>query len=534
MRAMPRTVRRSVPPALLPVLLALASFGPSAAPALAQQPWDLAGTVGGFGGSFQFADSLYLQRASIFGANAGIDLGRGVGLRGYYWQGFDSEASEEIGLRGYGGELQFDLTIFSTLKPFILGGYGRMDFEDDYEDQLGRVVADTDNFILGAGLAWDIARWLRLDVAARDYVFRQPRIDGEEIPDVRYNNLLVTGGVTFFFGRRKFSGTVDSSGDGGQQPTQVVVPAGLVVGGAAGAAVAGAGQDQAPVPTGLSEEMTNALVDPNVPTSTQAAQLTIAAVLAREIGYLDTKFPDQAQLGQPRGIIDGERADTLNDLLAPRLHEAFEYLALYEAGALLVELNTQLDQFNLSPDAKEEIMVRAQAILEQRVEAVRDDSGLYVAQTDSLIIWRRQEEEKRSRVGATLGGSFGNSGQVVLGGQLSFAMPGSPRWAIVPEAEIGVGGGGTSALVQVGTRYYFDTGSSQVYAGGALGLIVFDDKVGNRSGSSVILSPVVGWEVPSSGGVSWLGSGYQGWFVEYQGVDMFDIHRLLVGVNWGI
>jgi len=490
------------------------------------QPWDMAFGINTFVGGFQFADSLYLSDQNIFGGHLALDFGRGVQIRGYYWKGADDDYEETSPIQGYGGELQLDLALFSVVKQFFIGGYGVVDFESDYEDEQGRTLGNTSTVILGAGLGFDLARWLRLDVTVRDYIFDQPEIVGEDRPRIRYNNVLASAGITVTLGRRKYATpaqTVTMVQAPGQVPV-AVIPAGAVV---------TQGGEVVAVPNNLPPELADILADTSLPATTMAAEQTISDILAREVGYLDTLFPDQAPLGAPRDPIQGEQADSLNALLAPRFHEAFEFLSLYESAALLVTLNAQLDRYAVTPDSKDQILASARAVLDERITAMREDGEVFLPRLDSLIAWERSERARRNRLSPTMGGSFGNGTQFVLGGQVGFAAPWSPSFAIVPEVQVGMGGGGTSMLVQGALRYYHPMPTWEPYAGAGIGLMVLSSPVGDRSGSSFMFTPVFGVEFHAPDGGGRLGRAYQGWFAEYQAVDFFDTHRLLVGMSWG-
>ena len=476
-------------------------------------PWDLAFSFGTFGGQFQFADSTHLPTQEMFGGSVAIDFGRGVLFRGYYWQGVNEDLDATDPMFGYGGEIQFDVNLFSAVKPFFLGGLGTMEFGDDYEDDLGRTPKKTTTAALGAGIAIDLTRWLRLEVAARDYIFEGPRLEDVEVADTRYNNLLLTGGVTFTFGRRKTAPSVRSIVAG--EYATPGVPAGMVLvpGAQAGVAV-------------LNDSLRGGL-------STPLADGAVRSILIVEMGYLDALFPDQAKLGEERTPISGERADTLKARLTYRMHEAFDYLATAEAAAVLAELDAQLDAYGITLDAKDEILTAARETLAQRVRLVEAEGREQLIQLDSAMAWKDAESLRRRRLSGALGGSFGNGTQFLLGGQLGLAAPWSPSFSFVPEVTLGFFDGGVSTLVQGSLRYFYPRDGVEPYGGLGLGVLVLSGKLGDLSGSSVALTPILGVEIPATGMRDVFGEGLKGYFVEYQGVGFFDLHRLAFGLNWG-
>lgn len=63
--------------------------------------------------------------------------------------------------------------------------------------------------------------------------------------------------------------------------------------------------------------------------------------------------------------------------------------------------------------------------------------------------------------------------------------------------------------------------------------MVLSEALGDRDGSDLVLSPVLGVEFPLPAWKPSLGDTFQGYYVEYKAVDFFDPHRLLFGLNWG-
>jgi hypothetical protein len=484
---------------------------PSGLAAQNPSPWDLAVSFGAFGGQFQFADSTHLPTQEMFGGSVAVDFGRGVLLRGYYWQGVTEDLDATDPMFGYGGEIQFDVNLFSAVKPFFVGGLGSMDFGADYEDELGRTPEKTTTYDLGAGVAIDLARWLRLEVAARNYLFEGPRLEDMEVADTRHSSLLLTGGVTITLGRRKTAPSVRSiiAGETAQVPAGMV----LVPGAQAGVAA-------------LNDSLRGGLPTP-------LADGAVRSILTVEIGYLDALFPDQAKLGEERSPISGERADTLKARLTYRMHEAFDYLATAEAAAVLAELDAQLDAYGITLDAKDEILTAARETLAQRVWLVEAEGREQLIQLDSAMAWEDAEARRRRRLSGALGGSFGNGTQFLMGGQLGLAAPWSPNFSFVPEVTLGFFDGGVSALVQGSLRYFYSRDGAEPYGGLGLGVLVLSGTLGDLSGSSVALTPILGVEIPATGMRDVFGEGLKGYFVEYQGVGFFDLHRLVFGLNWG-
>jgi hypothetical protein len=363
-----------------------------------------------------------------------------------------------------------------------------------------------------------------MQFAVRDYITKRPRDASPEPRDVDrswVSNLLFSAGITFTVGRSR-KPTPREAVLAGQPlpPVQVVAaPPGVVVEGSERAAVAPPGEPRA--------------TEGGIPLSSLAADEAVEAILRTEIGYLDGRYPEQAPLGEPRRQISGERADTLATRLEYRLHEAFEYLATQEGEGLLLALDAQLDAYNLSADAKEQVMDVARRAVQLRTSLLRESGSVVVSQLDSVNAWRTAEKARRRRFGGNLGGSFGNGSQALLGGQLGVTAPWSPSLAFSVDATLGGFGGATTALLQGGLRYFLPREGPEPYAGLGLGVLVLSGKLGDREGSDLVLTPVLGVEVPMRAWQPALGESFQGYYVEYQAVGFFDQHRLLIGLNWG-
>lgn len=513
------------------LLIAAIMSTPSGLAAQKPSPWDLAVSVGAFGGQFQFADSTHLARQEMFGGSAAIDFGRGVSLRGYYWQGANEDLDGTDPIFGYGGEIQFDVHLFSAIKPFFLGGIGIMDFDSSYVDQLDRPLAETTTYTLGGGVALDLARWFRLDVTARNYMFQGPEREGAETSDAWHSNFLLTGGVTVTVGRRRNVPSAASilSGEAAPVPGEYAGSETVLAGAQPGIIMVPiSAVEQDPLKVAATADSLAIAKSPPL------ADDAVRSILATEIGYLDALFPSLASLGEERLPISGEEADTLRFRLARRMHETFEYLATTESAGVLAALDTQLDAYNITLDAKDEILAAAEETLNQRVRLMEAEGRQLVAQLDSAQTWERAEGARRRRLSGAGGGSFGNGTQLLVGGQMGLAAPWSPSFSIVPEVALGFFGGATSALVQGSVRYFHPGEGIEPFAGLGLGVLILSGELGDRSGTNLVVTPILGVEVPAPDMGDVFGSKLKGYFVEYQGVGFFDSHRLVFGLNWDI
>ncbi len=181
------------------------------------------------------------------------------------------------------------------------------------------------------------------------------------------------------------------------------------------------------------------------------------------------------------------------------------------------------------------------------------DTVIYVpADTTLLVSVRRQDQgpvgmEPRwsaETASGYTGFGFGDATQGLLGARVSMRTPwrSLPNLFVVPELAFGFGDGTTTSLFAANAQYRLgrmdggdELGRINPYVGLGVGFLNFSDAIGGHdSGLDLVLNPSVGViaGVPTLGNI--LGSGASQLFVEYQGVDMFDLSRFLVGLQWSM
>lgn len=147
-----------------------------------------------FAGRLDFDDDAGLARQDVLGARAGVNFGRLVSLRGYFWHGVNDDFDDTAPMRSWGGEAQFNLGTGSGIVPYLLAGAGKIDFRDDYRDIAGDPREDRTALILGGGAALALNEHLRLTFAARDYLFSEQDLsDVSSTDDLRHNWMLSAG-----------------------------------------------------------------------------------------------------------------------------------------------------------------------------------------------------------------------------------------------------------------------------------------------------------------------------------------------------
>ena len=138
------------------------------------------------------------------------------------------------------------------------------------------------------------------------------------------------------------------------------------------------------------------------------------------------------------------------------------------------------------------------------------------------------------------GVTFSGGAQALAGGRLDMGplSPSLPGFRLVPEFALGFGGGGTSTYVAANAQYELRgptvgrLGRIHPRASLGAGLLNFDGRVGGRSGLDVVLTPAYGVSLALPTLRSATGLGSPDLVVEHQGIGMFDVNRLVVGLGW--
>lgn len=107
-----------------------------------------------------------------------------------------------------------------------------------------------------------------------------------------------------------------------------------------------------------------------------------------------------------------------------------------------------------------------------------------------------------------------------------------PQLRVVPELAIGGGQGGVSVLLAGNLQYDFAPfelrgAPVQPYAYGGLGLFVLSDPNPGRAEREVVLNLGYGVNFPVPGR-----DGGPRLFLEHQGIDFFDLNRVLIGIRF--
>ncbi len=203
---------------LLIPAVASAGVGDDDKPLFSLTPW---------GGATFWSDESGLEDGGIFGGRAALHLTRHFSLEGGMgWTSTEFSADNSAAdVRHDALDLVIDLAPRSNVNPYFLGGWSRLNVDDD----AGSPTIRQEGWEAAVGLKWRLGgdnvnrRDLRLEIrdVMNDAVSGFPELD-----DVRHN-LIVSAGLQFHFGR----GSKDADNDGVRDKADACdgTPAGAVV-----------------------------------------------------------------------------------------------------------------------------------------------------------------------------------------------------------------------------------------------------------------------------------------------------------------
>lgn len=133
------------------------------------------------------------------------------------------------------------------------------------------------------------------------------------------------------------------------------------------------------------------------------------------------------------------------------------------------------------------------------------------------------------------GATVSNGTQLLTGARLDFGAlsPAVPGFRLVPELAFGFGDGGTSTYLAANALYELGPifrVRPRVSLGA--GLLNFSSPVGSRNGLDVVVTPAYGASLPFNALRRFGGSRVPELVVEHQGIGLFDVNRVIVGLGW--
>ncbi|HEX2203055.1 MAG TPA: hypothetical protein VHG91_07145 [Longimicrobium sp.] len=493
------------------------TVGGAAAAALPLQAQRLSPTlpVEVFAGRVEFDPDLGLRDQELLGVRLGVDLATYAGVRGFYWRGIDADRSGAAAIQAYGGEAQLNLNAGNGVTPFLLGGAGRLDFLEGYESLQGALPNDRTFGIVGAGLRVDLWR-VGLSLAARSYLFNTDSLDRTDTEDLQ-SNVALTAGVSFRLGRR------------GTPP----VPRGGRVTAIRGDTVYVTQVDTFREGRAYdAERMVTIPIPREGELYVRYGPVDSLSLLRRSAG--DTSLA--ARAGRPvdeaavtRRVL-AELEPRIRDLLAQDRAEVREIVRAEVARAGAGGLSAA-DEARLLDNLERRLALRLP-------EGEAGGRTVVVAPGVAGPVEVREEEAgfrpRLREVRPYLGGNLDRPRQFVAGLKLDLGPlnPRRPSLRVVPEAALGLGEANHSLLLAANLQYEFRDlrvagvpFQPHVYAGP--GILFMGDPPRGRAGTEAVLD--VGYGI--SARLPHRGARRR-FFIEHQGVDLFDLNRVIVGLRW--
>lgn len=516
-----------------------------------------------------FAGQLRHDRGNVgdqnlAGLRAGVDF-RYVGVRAFYWRGLNDDWDGTSRVQGYGGEAQFNLQSGRGIVPFLVLGAGRLDYRDGFRDSAGDAPPDEEFLTGGGGLAIRVTDAFTINVAARDYIFST--VDREDVTsaDELTHNWLFSAGLGFNIGRdRSQPATVAQAPPPDAAPTRdereredperdtmprraaedrvrVADDAGRVV--------------EIPVPErgeiyirygeGARMQVTGDASRSGVTETGQRTEALTDRDLDRLAGAIARELWDSAgQVGaetRDKGQVDAERLRAIVrdelERLNLREHAAPQTLSREyrtEDGRLREVVRDELERLGIEAQLEEiKTMLRERAAADARVE--RQPTVVVAPEEETRPRVAEIEEQQPGVMGALsnpvayMAVALSEPTHVALGGRVEVGrLRGVESLAVVPELALGRVNDGTSLLAAGNLEYSFadlvisDSFRVRPVIRPGVGLLSVPD-----AGTEGVLNLTYGF-------TSGTGSGSSGlrWFVEHQGLDLFDRSRLSAGLTW--
>lgn len=526
-------VARSLGPApsnlLVPARLggfASRAAAPSTAPqgivVLESRGWGTGFGIEAYGGTLKPRDGFRMPEQDFGGVLAGFHFGRDLALRGYYWRGWNRDSSDVAEIQSYGGELQMAVFGGVIVHPFLIGGVGYIDYMEGYRDLDGSLREDEETLIAGGGIAIRPLNWLELNTAVRSYFLKRSGVKDDWL-----SNWAWTVGVSFRLG-----GTPSKS-----QYEQAVAAGAAAAAGAAGVA-AGTQMASFPIPaTGeirvLYGSDTLRAGDTTAMRGAMAVGVTtleaVKNVVAAELAYLDAMNPDAATLGTARGPLTRVQADTLTRRLGYRTNEIFDYILRGQAQAIHDAMKAEMTSRGVDEASQTSVLAKVDSVLNARL-------AYNIARTREIRLLQDSAYAQAAREAAAaaqryLMGGLGGFSQFYLEGRASFQSRWTRNLRIVPQATLGLSST-TTAMVGVNAQYHALSESDWIpYAGLGIGALVRGGEIDGETGTSFVLNPAFGVQYTSKS-ASVFGKTATGYYLEVQGVDLFQSTRLLAGITW--
>jgi hypothetical protein len=463
-----------------------------------------------FVGAVRFPTELAASDREVFGLRAGVDLGAFAGIRGVYWRALETGPLATGPLQGFGVEAQMNLNVGTGVTPFLVGGVTRVDFMDGFAAPGEVPPEDFTAPVAGGGLRLDLGR-VGLQGAVRAHFVEIETADGSA-SDLR-TMLLATVGLTYRLGSpRRAPAAVP--------PTRTVVSGDTVY------VIAG------PEPAA-----------PDAPEHLITIPIPREGEIYLRYGPADTtrRRVDVAPgvPGPPGAGVTDADLEALRRRVVADLEPVIRSALVRERGEIQDLIRAELARQGagaLTPAAEQRLLENIEAVVALRV---RQELARAALVADSPFVVLRPEplaaepgfQPRFHNLRPYIGMNANQPRQFLLGtridvGPLSVERP---QVRVLPEVAVGWGEGGTSALIAGNVAYELRPLSvrgtpMEPYGYVGFGFLFYGDPPRGRPSREAVVNFGYGVSVPipNQGPFSRL-------FIEHQGIDLFDLHRVLVG-----
>jgi hypothetical protein len=457
-----------------------------------------------FAGRIQLADEIGGGDVDVAGVLAGIDVGAYAGVHGFYWRGVETDPLAAGPVQAYGGEGQLNLNVGNGVTPFLVGGVARLDFLEP-DDPDATMPEDRTMPLVGAGLRLDVGR-LGLQAAVRSYLAQTDGGDGED-GDLRHSPLY-TVGAAFRLGRTRRAPRVAAA------PGEVRTVRG----------------DTVYVVRRDSAYASDNFVSIPIPTEGEIYLRYGPGSRLGSAGTPSAAAPlDDPALERLRQQILADLEPRLRGMLAEERQEMAELVRRELAAAS-----------GIDPDAERRLLERIDAVVALRVRdelaraAATGAPPAAAAPAAAAPAPRADRFTPRlSGLRPYVGGNLDRPRQFVAGARLDLGPfdAARPEVRLMPEAALGLGQGGASVMLVANVAYEAARVRVrgvpvQPYGYAGAGFFFLGDPPSGRPGREAVVNLGYGAVLP-------VPNRSRGeFFIEHQGVDLFDLNRLLVGLRF--
>lgn len=487
------------------VIAALAAALPATAAAQGAAP---SIPVEVFGGYFRPAAELGAGDLDVLGVRAGLDVGGYTGVRGFYWRSVRGDGAAQA----FGAEAQLNLNAARGVTPFLVGGVARLDHLEGTDGALP-TAEDRTMPLVGGGLRLEVGRFA-VQGALRSYLAELAPADDPDRRDLRHSTLW-TAGAAFRLGRRARPA-----------PRAAAVPA----------------PSPAPAAAALPSDTAAASEE-------YASERLVTIPIPREGEiYLrygpagESRGPAATAVAADASVDDAALARLRRQIVAD-LEPLLRGMAAAdrEEVAGIVRREIERSRGPLAAEEEQRLLERIDAVVALRVReelarvAPAGDTSLALVPAPAPAAADSAPPRFQPRFGALrpyAGGNLDRPRQFVAGVRLDLGPidPARPQVRLVPEAALGIGQAGNSVMLAANVAYEATPlsvrgAAVQPYGYVGAGFLFLGNPAPTRPKTEAVVNFGYGLFAPVP---NWPAE----FFLEHQGIDLFDLNRVLVGVRF--